>query len=291
MSPSKINRCIMAIHSRIWIAFLAFLFMALPVAADTLRATIVTDIVEKDKKDKDTEIITIDGDKKVRMELLGTEKKPSDKTPYLLTIDGGNTWVIGNKAEAFCAQIDTGEFFRYLGSLALKFEGIANLDITDPQVKKVHEKKGPKILDYPTTHVRLVSTASGKAAVMLTKYDYKVHITDDIWYTTKLEMHPVRKRWLEALSQSGYPQLDVLIDQWAAHLPGAILKQESVIKVTNVIKNEDDIYSEKTRVVTIEKLKPADIPKHTFQMPKCKTISKKEMRDTAKDLFEKGKIL
>jgi len=278
-------------HFRIWITFLTFLFMALPVVADTLRVTIVTDIVEKDKKETDTEIITIDGDKKVRIEFLGKEKQTSDTTPYLLTINGGNTWVIGNKAEAFCAQMETGEFFTYLGSLALKVEGIANLEITDPKVKKVHEKKGPNILDYPTTHVRLVTTASGKATVLFKKYEYKVHITDDIWYTTKMEMHPVRKRWLEALSQSGYKQLDMLIDQWAANLPGAILKQESVIKVKNIIKNKEDISTEKTQVVTIEKLNPADIPKQTFHMPKCKTISKKEMRDTAKDLFEKGRLL
>jgi hypothetical protein len=281
----------MTSHSRIWVSLLIFFFMALPAVADTLRATIVTDIVEKDKKDNDTEIITIDGDKKVRMEFLGKEKKPSDNTPYLLTIDGGNTWVIGNKAEAFCAQMDTAEFFTYLGSLVLKVEGIANLEITDPKVKKVHEKKGPTILGYPTTHVRLVTTAAGKAAVLFKKYEYKVHITDDIWYTTEMEMHPVRKRWLEALSQSGYKQLDKLIDQWAANLPGAILKQESVVKVTNVIKNEEDTYSEKTQVVTIEKLKPSDIHKQTFQIPDCKKISKKEIRDTAKDLFEKGKLL
>jgi hypothetical protein len=281
----------MATQSRIWITLLVFLFVALPVAADTLRVTIVTDIVEKDQKETDTEIITIDGDEKVRIEFLGKEKKSSDTTPYLLTINGGNTWIIGNKAEAFCAQMETGEFFTYLGSLALKVEGIANLEIADPKVQKVHEKKGPNILDYPTTHVRLVTTASGKASVLLKKYEYKVHITDDIWYTTKMEMHPVRKRWLEALSQSGYKQLDMLIDQWAANLPGAILKQESVIKVTNIIKNKEDISTEKTQVVTIKKLKPADIPKQTFDMPKCKTISKKEMRDTAKDLFEKGRLL
>lgn len=281
----------MTIKSRIWITLLIFLFITLPVIADTLRATIVTDFVEQEKKETDTEIITIDGDKKLRMEFLGAEKKLSDKTPYLLTVDGGNTWIIGNKAEAFCAQMDTGEFFTYLGSLALKVEGIANLEITDPKVKKVHEKKGPNILDYPTTHVRLVTTASGKASVLFKKYEYKVHITDDIWYSTEMEMHPVRKRWLEALSQSGYKQLDMLIDQWVANLPGAILKQESVIKVTNVIKNKEDIYSEKTRIVTIEKLKPSDISKQIFDMPKCKTISKKEMRDTAKDLFEKGKLL
>ena len=115
------------------------------------------------------------------------------------SVDGGHTWVIGNKQEAFCAHMDTGEFFSYLGSLALKVEGIANLEITDPQVNKILEEKGPNIHGYPTTHVRLVTTAAGKAAVLFKKYDYKVHITDDIWYSTNLEMHPVRKRWLEAL--------------------------------------------------------------------------------------------
>jgi hypothetical protein len=57
----------------------------------------------------------------------------------LITVDGGNTWVIGNKADAYCTQMDTGEFFTYLGSLALKVEGIANLEITDPKVQNVHE--------------------------------------------------------------------------------------------------------------------------------------------------------
>ena len=279
-------------YSRIWIMLLVFLFVALPVAAETLRVTIVTDMVEKDKpKDKDTEIITIDGDKKVRIELLGKEEKPSDTTPYLLTIDGGNNWVIGNKQEAYCAQMDTKEFFQYLGSLALKVEGIANMEITDPQVKKVLEQKGPKILGYPTTHVRLVTTAAGKASVVFQKYDYKVQITDDIWYSDDLAMHPVRKCWLEALSNSGYPQLDTLIDQWATNIPGAILKQESVMKLTNVIKNEEETHSENTRVVSVEKLKPSDVPKQTFGMPACKSISKKEMRGTAKDLFDKGKLL
>ncbi len=282
----------MSTQSRIWLTFLVFLFMTLPVTADPLRVTIVTDIVEKEEaKDKDTEIITIDGDKKVRIELLGNEEKASANTPYLLTIDGGNTWLIGNKQEAYCAQMDTGEFFQYLGSLALKVQGIANLEITDPEVKKVLEQKGPKVLGYPTTRVRLVTTAAGKASVLLKKYNYKVHITDDIWYSTEMEMHPVRKRWLEALSNSGYPQLDKLIDQWAANLHGSILKQESVVKLTNVIKNEEEITTQKTRVVTVEKLKPADILKDTFEMPTCKSISTKEMRNTAKELFDKGKLL
>ena len=279
-------------QSRLWLMLLSFLFIALPVAADPLRVTIVTDIVEKgEPKDKDTEIITIDGDKKVRLEFLGEEEKPSNNTPYLLTNDGGNMWVIGNKQEAYCAQMETGEFFQYLGSLALKVEGIANLEITDPQVKKVLEQKGPKILGYPTTHVRLVTTAAGKASILFQKFDYKVHITDDIWYSPELEMHPVRKRWLEALSNSGYPQLDKLIDQWAANLNGSILKQESVMKLTNMIKNEEEITTQKSRIVTVDKLKPTDIPKDTFDMPKCKSISKKEMRDTAKELFNKGKLL
>jgi len=281
----------MATHTRIWITLLTLLFMSLPVAADILRANIVTDVVEEDKKSKDNEIMTTDGDQKVRLEMLGEEKKPTDKTPYLLTVDGGKTWVIGNKAEAFCARMDTAEFFQYLGQLAVKYGGLVNLDIADPEIKKVLEEKGPDMLGYPTRHIRLETTAAGKAAAVFKKYDYQVHITDDIWYTPKIEIHPVRKRWLEALSQSGYTELDSLADQWAKNLSGAVLKQESKIRITNVIKKKEDIIRETTRIVTLEKLKPTDLPEHTFQMPKCKKISKKEMRKTAMDLFERGKIL
>jgi len=282
----------MATLSRVWLTFLVFLFLVPPVVADTLRVTIVSDIIENGKpKDKDTEIISIDGDKKVRLEFLGKEKKVSNNSPYLLTIDGGNTWVIGNKQEAYCAEMNTGEFFQYLGSLALKVEGVTNLKINEPRVKKVLEQKGPKILGYPTTHVRLVTTATAKATILTKKIDYKLHLTDDTWYSTEMEMHPVRKRWLEALSNSGYPQLDKMFDQWAANIKGSILKQESVMKLTNVIKHEEEITTQKTRIVTVEKLKSAEIQKDTFAMPKCKPISKKEMLNTAKLLFDKGKIL
>jgi hypothetical protein len=40
----------MATYSRTWITLLLFLSMALPVTADILRATIVTEFVEGDKK-------------------------------------------------------------------------------------------------------------------------------------------------------------------------------------------------------------------------------------------------
>ena len=63
----------MATHTRIWITLLAFLVMALPVTADTRRATIETEIVDNDKKHQDTDIITIDGDKKLRLDFLGEE--------------------------------------------------------------------------------------------------------------------------------------------------------------------------------------------------------------------------
>lgn len=280
----------MATHSRTWIMFLAFLFIVVPVAADTQRATIVTEIEEEGKKVTGTEIITIDGANKARIDVLGEEKKPSDKTPYLLTVDGGNTWLIGNKQKAYCAQMDTTKFFQYLGGLARKFGSIASLEIQDPKVTKVLEEKSPKLLGFPTRHVRLVTTARGKA-VLVKSYDYKIHVTDDIWYTTQMDLHPVRKRWLEAMSQSGFKQLDTLIDQRVANLAGPILKQDSVIKVTNVVNNKDDLITKKTRVVNFEKLKLSDIPEQTFHMPSCNKISKKEMRDMAKDLFERGKML
>ena len=41
----------------------------------------------------------------------------------------------------------------------------------------------------------------------------------------------------------------------------------------------------------MDKLKLSNISKQAFEMPKCNSISSKEMQHAAKELFEKGKLL
>lgn len=238
-----------------------------------------------------TEIVTIDGDK-ARLDFLGAVNKKTDQTPYLLTIDGGKSWVLGNtlKGKFFCANVDPVDFFKRIGVIVNEVVALVNPKVLDIKVRKDMEQPGPKILDYPSTHVRLITTANAQATIMFKKYEYAIKITDDIWYTKQLEIQPFRKRWFEAITQSGYQKLDQMFADWAKELSGPILKLESKIELTDLLNKKTDIQTEMAQITSIKEVASAEIPKHTFAIHKCEDINQKQLEATAKDLAKEGKI-
>ena len=244
-----------------------------------------------DKSLTKREVVTTDGDK-ARLDFLGEAKERTDTTPYLLTVDGGKSWVLGNtyKGEFYCANVDPASFFKNIGEIVTEVMDMVSPKVFDIKVTKTKEAPGPKILDLPTTHVRLVTTAKAEATFMFKKYEYTLKITDDVWYTTKLEIQPFRKRWMEALTQSGYEKLDKMFSDWAKKVPGPILKLESEVKLTNVKKNETDIQKEKAEITSIKEVKASELPKGIFTVPKCENINQTQLESTAKDMAKEGKL-
>jgi hypothetical protein len=82
-----------------------------------------------------------------------------------------------------------------MGQLLFKVKRWTNLEVTDPKVEKVLEEEGPKLLGYPTSHIRLVTTAGIKASVVVKKFRFHLQITDDVWIATQLEIHPIVQQW------------------------------------------------------------------------------------------------
>jgi|GEM_PF-1914370 len=266
------------------------IFFSLPVYAASI-ISIDIEIMADGKSKKKYELVTIDGDK-ARIDFLGEAKTKNDTTPYLLTVDAGKSWVLGNtlKGESYCANVDPVDFFKKIGVIVTDVVALVNPKVLDIKVEKKREEKGPKIMDYPTTYVQLVTTATGEATFMFKKYKYTMKVTDDIWYANELEVQPFRKRWFEALTQSGYEKLDQAFTDWARELPGPILKLESEIIVTNVIKNENDTQKEKAVITSIKEVKSNDLAKDTFTVPKCENINQKQLESTAKDMAKEGKL-
>ena len=266
------------------------MFVHLPVFAATA-VTVEIKLTEGDKLLTKREIITIDGDK-ARLDFLGEAKARTDKTPYMLTVDGGKSWVLGNtyKGEFYCANVDPVDFFKNIGEIVTDVVALVSPKVLDINVKKAKEEPGPKIMDFPTTHVQLVTTAKAQATFMFKKYEYTIKIIDDLWYTTKLEIQPFRKRWMEALKQSGYEKLDKMFSDWSKELPGPVLKQQSEIILTNVIKNEIQTQKEKAEITSIKEVKSEELPKGIFTIPKCEKINQTQLESTAKDMAKEGKL-
>jgi hypothetical protein len=257
-------------------------------------ATVVHMEVQVGKNNKstvETNIITVDGEK-IRVDYLGEETEKTDVTPFLLTIDNGKTWILGNegKGEFYCAAVDMKEYFRDLGEIIARVDSFANVKITNDKVVNVLEESGPEILGNPSIHIRLETTADIKASILIKRYKFKLRKVDDIWYARDREMHIAKKRWIEALTHSGYEKLDNLSSQARGSIPGAILKQETEIKITNVKEDEIDIYTRKINIRSIEDMDSSAVPEGTFVPPECDGLDKKQMKDVTKTMFGKGKF-
>ena len=103
-------------------------------------------------------------------------------------------------------------------------------------------------------------------------------------------MHPVKKKWLNALNQSGNSFIDSLFTEATSKFHGPVLKSESVIDITNVRKKETKTQKVRMRITEIQELKASELD-DIFKMPECKTMDDDEVQEKAKALFSAGKIM
>ena len=273
------------VATRFMVAIL-FTVLSLTVNAAS-RYTLATEVVSEGQSPRsEVAIVTLAGDKG-RIDIIERNGRKEEGGLYLMTLDGGKTAVLGDKGESMCTEWDSEEFFREMGKLLHKARQWQNLEITNLKVEKVLEKPGPELLGYATTHVRLVTTASVKLSVLIKKHHYAIEITDDFWMASQLEIHPIEKQWINAQTSTGFDLLDQVLDSWYLHLPATVLKQESVFRYIDLVKEEKSTKVEKINIRSIEELDASKIPAELFEMPKCKKVSRKKMAAAAKDMINK----
>jgi hypothetical protein len=255
------------------------------------RAVIEVEIEEEGSTEKYFEIITFD-DERFRIDFVGEGKKVTEETPYIMTADEGDTWIMGDKPKDrfYCSQVQTEEFFRNLGDQVTNAVDFFNVKAEAPTVKQVLEEPGPEIAGFKTTHVQLETNASAYAWFLFFKFEYSVKIVDGLWYTTDVEIHPVRKKWINALTQSGNSIIDSLFSNYVEKLPGPILKTESVMDITDIRKNSTKTQKQRTLVISVEEVDKAKLDK-LFKLPECEIMDDDEIQEKGKALMSAGKLM
>jgi hypothetical protein len=274
----------------LYLTSIIFLFTVFTVEAGT-RVVIEVEFIEGDSIEKSNEIITYD-ENRFRIDFPDAGKEVTNQTPYIMTVNGGEHWVIGDKPKDrfYCSKMQTEEFFRNLGDQATDAIEFFNVTAESATVKQILEEPGPSIQGYKTTHVKIETNASAYAWFFFIKYEYSIKIIDDLWYTTELDMHPVVKKWDKALTQSGNSLMDEMFSDFTAKLPGPVLKQESVIDITNVRKNETKTKKKNSVVKKIEELATSKLD-DIFKMPECDAMDDDEVQEKAKALFSADKFI
>jgi hypothetical protein len=255
------------------------------------RAVIEVENIEGDTVTKHVEILTFD-DQRFRIDFVGEDRKITKETSYIMTVDGGESWVMGDKPKDrfYCSSMKTDEFFKNLGGQVTHAVDKFNVNAATPTVKKILEEPGPDILGFKTTHVRLESDARAHAWFLFFKFEYTVKIVSDLWYTTDVEIHPIRKKWINALTQSGNNIIDDLFIGVTSKLPGPVLKKEAVMDITNVRKKKVKTEKQNTMAISIEEIRPDELDK-LFKLPECEHMDDDEIQEKGKALFGAGRIM
>ena len=255
------------------------------------RAIVEIEVIKGDNVEKFIEIITVD-DKRGRIDFVGEDRKITDETSYIMTVDGGEHWVMGDKPKDrfYCSEVKTDEFFMNLGDQVTNAVEFFNVKAEMPTVKQVLEEPGPDIMGFKTTHVRLETNARAYAWFLFFKFEYTVKIVDDLWYAADVEIHPIRKKWLNALTQSGNKLIDQAFADYTSKFSGLILKSESVMDITNVRKKSTKTEKQSTVVTEVEEITSEELDR-IFKMPDCEKMDDDEIQEKGKALFSAGKIM
>lgn len=263
-------------------------------AFNTHAATVVkinVEVTNDDETTKNTNIITAD-DNKVRVDYISTQSDNKNPPPYLLTLDGGKSWIVGNKdgGKFYCANVKMEDFFRDLGDILARIDSFANAAITNDKTVILQKEPGPTMHGYATTHLKVQTTANIQARIMHKKFDYTLKKVDDVWYANDIGIHPVKQRWVQALTNSGYGTLDKLSKAFRNMIKGATLKHESIIEVSDNKKQKVDTYIRKLEVATIKEVKSEKLKADTFSKPECKDINRTQMKNVLETAFKESKL-
>ena len=254
------------------------------------RAIIEVEVIKGDNIEKSTEIITFNGSRG-RIDFPGADNKVTEQTPYIMTVDGGENWIMGDKAKDrfYCSEMQTEEFFKNIGSQFTDAIDFFNVKAEKPTIKKILEEPGPEMLGYKTTHVQLETNAKAYAWMLFWKFEYSVKIITDIWYTTDVEIPSFKRKWIDALTQSGNSIIDSMFTDFTSNLPGPILIKQSVIDITDVRKKETKTQKVHTQVTEVKELSLEELDK-IFKMPECEAMDDDEVEEKAKFLFDARKL-
>ena len=255
------------------------------------RLVLDIEVIKGNNVEKYAEIVTYD-EERARIDFVGEDRKVTDETPYIMTIDGGDTWVMGDKPKNkfYCTSMKTNEFFKIVGDKVSGAIEFFNVKAETPKVTKNLEEPGSEMHGLKTTRIQIETNANAYAWFLFFKLEYSAKVTEEIWYTTDIDIHPIRKKWLNALTQSGNNIVDQYTNDYLTKIPGPILKRKSVTEITDERKKTTKIQEEHASFSDVTEMSSEELDK-VFVMPKCEAMDDKEVEEKAKALFSAGRIM
>lgn len=266
--------------------FLSILLIANSSIYASTQFVIKTEAVRGDQKSTRTERIILDGENG-RIDVVEKDGKLNPGLAYMLTTDGGKTWLIADNKKTVCSNWDTKQFFNTAGALLNKYSRIINAKVVSSRVEVLENKPAPKMLGKKVRFLKIASHLRMRGSFLVFSADYKLEFTDHVWFSPELPVDPIERSWIEASVNTGYPHIDALYGAWEKNITGVIFKQVRRTILTDVKKNK--VTTDKTETVTMQSISHLDrstLPKGLFIKPGCSDVGEKEQTKEIKDMLQ-----
>jgi len=276
-----------ACMAAILLAALAGPAVAAPAGA-ALRYTEVT-VTERDGSEAGRMVTrtTLDG-LRARIDFLAGEEEGAPVVASLVTSDGAKSVAFTEAGKETCSQLDPGELFSTVGRLVAKARKLVSVKVSGNGVEKLLEEEGPSILGHPTKHIRLRTTYTFKAtALFVITYSVSEEVVDDFWVARELKDEPIAEELQKAMSRTGVREVDALIGEAVALVPGVVVKQETVVDRKGYGGKKSQT-RDTVEVTSLEQLDNSALPPDTFSSPsQCVAVTDKEMEKLIIDFAKK----
>jgi hypothetical protein len=172
---------------------------------------------------------------------------------YLLTIDGGSTLYLVNPEEETYSVWDLEAMLGSLGNIMDSIGGLMKMEVSDPQVEKLLEEDGGKILGYPTTHYRYRTAYTMEMKVMGIKRGNRFETVQDTWSTTAINDDGFFVWLRNAPKNTGFEAFDKIAEAEFSKIKGFPLKSVSTTVTSEGKKGKTSTSTSTTEVTLLDK--------------------------------------
>ena len=169
-----------------------------------------------------------------------------------------------------------------MGRYLLKTTNRFNINMTNPVVTKVFEKKVGDINGLPAKHVRMNAKFTASYNFLFFDNTLNVDRQIDTWLVPIIEGVETKPIFQRSWQITGYEQLDTALKGFSKSLKGYRVRNEVVQKITDK-KGKESITKIVQHIKSIKKINR--LPDNTFKIPECTKISSYEMEERVKHLI------
>jgi len=219
-----------------------------------MRQTIKTDGNDKSAKGHDgVSTISVQG-KCMRMDYNETKDPSVKKGDYMVCNDGESFYMVNTKEK---------QYMKFNFAMAGGMMSLMNMKFTDAKHEVISDEAGPRILGYPTRHIKTTMSYTMEMSILGMKTKNQILQEQEMWNTTKLDASAFETWAKNFVAMAGNKDMEDLMKSTSKNIKGVPLK--TIMIMTTTDKNGKK--STSTTITEVSEIKEQSLPASLFALP------------------------